>query len=373
MDAHALWGLTQMNFWPAANTVVFLLGAALVIYTLISAVRTFVLPRGANVFLTRIVFRAMRGLFWPRMRLADSFEERDKVMALYAPLSLVALPAVWLGFVLAGYMAMFWALGVRPWEKAFLLSGSSLLTLGFAPANNLFEMVLAFSEATIGLGLMALLIAYLPTMYAAFSRREAAVALLAGRAGSPPSAVEWIKRAHRVGWIDRMNEQWAAWESWFAELEESHTSLAPLVFFRSPQPGRSWVTAAGAVLDTAALILAAVDVPFDFHAALCIRTGFLALRRIADFFQVPYNAAPHFPAEPISIAREEFDDAYDALLEANVPVKADREQAWCDFAGWRVNYDTVLLALAALTDAPYAPWSSDRSVWQEHDSFVGWK
>lgn len=362
-----------MELWPMAHIVVFLLGTALVIYTLVSAIRTFVLPRGANVFLTRIVFRGMRSLFWPRVRLANSFEERDKVMALYAPLSLVALPAVWLGLVLAGYMAMFWALGVHPWVKAFLLSGSSLLTLGFAPVNNLFEMVLAFSEATIGLGLMALLIAYLPTMYAAFSRRETAVALLAGRAGTPPSAVEWIKRAHRVGWVGRMNEQWATWEGWFTELEESHTSLAPLVFFRSPHPGRSWVTAAGAVLDTAALTLAAVDVPYEFHAALCIRTGFLSLRRIADFFQVPYKAAPHFPEDPISIEREEFDEAYAALSEAGVPVKVDRDQAWRDFAGWRVNYDTVLLALAALTDAPYAPWSSDRSVWQKQDSFVGWK
>jgi hypothetical protein len=44
-----------------------------------------------------------------------------------------------------------------------------------------------------------------------------------------------------------------------------------------------------------------------------------------------------------------------------VRVIADRDQAWRDFAGWRVNYDTVLLALAALTLAPPAMWSSDRS------------
>jgi hypothetical protein len=45
-----------------------------------------------------------------------------------------------------------------------------------------------------------------------------------------------------------------------------------------------------------------------------------------------------------------------------VPLKADLEQAWRDFAGWRVNYDRVLLSLASLTMAPYAPWSSDRSM-----------
>ena len=41
------------------------------------------------------------------------------------------------------------------------------------------------------------------------------------------------------------------WEMWFVELEETHTSLAMLTFFRSPNPVRSWLTAAGAVLDAA--------------------------------------------------------------------------------------------------------------------------
>ncbi len=356
-----------------ARLTVFVLGTAFVTYTLSSAVRTFVLPRGANVLLTRLVFRVVRVFFWPRTRLARSFEERDRVMALYAPLSLMVLPGVWLSCVLAGYMGMFWALGVRPWGAAFLLSGSSLLTLGFAPVDTLAETVLAFSEATFGLGMLALLIAYLPTMYTAFNQRESAVALLEGRAGTPPSAVEWIKRAHRVGWLTQMGDQWSLWEIWFADVEESHTSLAPLVFFRSPQPNRSWVTAAGAVLDTASLTLAAVDLPFDVQAALCIRTGYLALRSIADFFRIPHNPDPQFPDDSISIIREEFDSACDELMAAGVPLKSDKEQAWQDFAGWRVNYDTVLLAIAALTDAPYAPWSSDRSVWQEHDSFIGWR
>jgi hypothetical protein len=49
-------------------------------------------------------------------------------------------------------------------------------------------------------------------------------------------------------------------------------------------------------------------------------------------------------------------------LAADVPLKPDADQAWRDYAGWRVNYDTVLLALAGLAMAPYAQWSSDRSL-----------
>jgi hypothetical protein len=50
------------------------------------------------------------------------------------------------------------------------------------------------------------------------------------------------------------------------------------------------------------------------------------------------------------------------LAGAGLPVREDRDQAWRDFAGWRVNYDSVLVDLAARMMAPYAPWSSDRSV-----------
>ena len=45
---------------------------------------------------------------------------------------------------------------------------------------------------------------------------------------------------------------------------------------------------------------------------------------------------------------------------------ADRDQAWRDFAGWRVNYDTVLLSLASMVTAPYAKWSSDHAPTRRH-------
>src|SRR3972149_2496517 len=64
------------------------------------------------------------------------------------------------------------------------------------------------------------------------------------------------------------------------------------------------------------------------------------------------------PTDPISITREQFDYTLRILEEEGVPLKPDRDQAWRDFAGWRVNYDAVLLALAKLTMAPPAPWSS---------------
>jgi hypothetical protein len=199
-------------------------------------------------------------------------------------------------------------------------------------------------------------------MYSAFSRREEAVNLLEVRAGSPPSAVEWLIRAQRNDMLGRISHSFEPWEHWFAEVEESHTSLIPLVFFRSPQPDRSWITAAGAVLDTAAMMMTVIDFPYDdMPLRLTSRAGYLALGRISDLFDIEYNPNPEFPEDPISISREEFDEACRQLREEGLPIYEDLDMAWEEFAGWRVNYDRTLISIAALIRAPYAPWSSDRS------------
>ncbi|CAG0936839.1 hypothetical protein TFLX_05735 [Thermoflexales bacterium] len=345
-----------------ARIVVFLFGAALAIRTIYSAIQTFVLPRAANDAISGLVFRGLRSAFNLPLRKAHTYQQRDRLMALYAPIGLLLLPPVFLILLFISFALMYWAVGqVGSWTQAFKVSGSSLLTLGYQAPADLIDGLLMFTEAALGLILVAVLIAYLPTIYGAFQRREQAVTMLEVRAGSPPSAIEMILRYHRIHGLDRLTDLWTEWERWFADIEESHTSLAALVFFRSPQSDHSWVTAAGAVLDTAALIRSTVAVPHAAQADLCLRAGYLALRRIADFFKISYNPQPQ-PTDPISIGRAEFEAACDELLRNGVPLKPDRDQAWRDFAGWRVNYDTVLLALAAITMAPYAPWSSDRSI-----------
>jgi len=205
------------------------------------------------------------------------------------------------------------------------------------------------------------LIAYLPSMYAAFSRREQVVNMLEVRAGSPPSASKMLLRFYRNQGLNKLSDYWNVWEAWFADIEESHTTLPALVFFRSPRAENSWITAAGAVLDAASIALSSIDIPYEVSAALCIRSGFLAFRRIAGYFDIPYPQDPHFPKDPICVTREEFEAVLDELEAAGLPLKPDREQAWIDFAGWRVNYDRALILLCGLVMAPNAVWSSDRA------------
>src|SRR5258708_13045654 len=137
--------------------------------------------------------------------------------------------------------------------------------------------------------------------------------------------------------------------------------MAALVCSRSPVPEGSWLPAAGCVLDSAAMYASSLDVPKSADCQLCIRGGYVALQRIADFFNYPYNRNPK-PDDPIAIARTEFDGLWDELEAAGLPMRADKDQAWKDYAGWRVNYDAGLLFLAGITEAPIAPWSSDRGL-----------
>jgi hypothetical protein len=338
-----------------------IIGLLIVGSTLIAAIEAFVMPRAVHVWLIQFAFDFTGFFFKLRVRRATSYKDRDRIMALYAPLTLVFVPILMLTLVMIGYMAIYWSLGDQSVREVFRLSGSSLLTLGNATIDGVAFEIIEFSEAMLGLILVALVIAYLPTMYAAFTRRESAVALLETRAGTPPSPWELIIRSHQQQELDQLRELWASWQIWFAEIEESHTSLPPLIYFRSPRPELSWITAAGVVLDSAALILSTIDVPYEARATFCIRSGYLALRQIADFMDIDYDPDPA-PSDPISISRDEFDAVCTALAFARVPLKPDRDLAWRDYQGWRVNYDTVLIAIAARTLAPYAPWSSDRSL-----------
>ena len=345
----------------ALAVVAFAAGATLVASVVLSAISTVVVPRGVPVRLARVVFQGVRRAIALRIRFQRRYEDRERALAYHAPLSLVVLPFVWLTLVLLGYTAMFWALGVRPLRESFITSGSSALTLGFTAAHDIPSSMLAFSEAATGLALLALLITYLPSMYGAFSRREALVSLTSTFGGTPPSGTTLLERFALISGLGDLEDRvWEPWLLGFIDIEESHTSLGALAFFRSQSPARSWVTASGAVLDAASLFSSSVEVDRSASSQLCIRAGTLSLRAVADFFGIDFDPDPD-PSDPISITREEYDEAADRLARAGVPVKADREAAWRSFAGWRVNYDTVLLALAGYTQAPYAPWSSDRS------------
>ncbi len=341
--------------------VAFAAGVVIIIFTVLSAVRSTILPRAATNRLSRLsisVVRAASRLWTGR---SPTYESRDRIMAMFGPIVLLLLLLSWLLLTVVAYVLIYVAIGIHPFTKDIELSGSSIVTLGNVSATGLGGDLLTYTEAGLGLLILTLLITYLPSIYGAFSRRENGVALLAVRAGNPPTPGEMLIRYHRIESPDsRLTTLWQTWESWFADVEETHTSFPILSYFRSPQPNQSWITASGVLLDAAALWLSTIPHSIDPDAQLCLRAGFQTLRRIAETFDVVYNPDPA-PDDPITVSRGEWDQVVAQLAAAGVPLYDDREAAWKAWKGWRVNYDTVLLDLARLVEAPPVPWVSDRT------------
>ncbi len=219
--------------------VAIVVGAFVVLATFGSAMRTVVIPRAVPARIGRFVFVMTRAVFRFRARPSLPYEKRDRIMTLYAPVSLVVLLAVWLGLILVGFAAIHWGVHGGSIAEAFTVSGSSLFTLGFTRPVVGASLAVGFVEAAVGLVMIALLIAYLPAIYGVFSRRENLVAAMEVRAGSPPSGVEILQRAWRVDQLEMLTFLWDRAESWFLEIQETHGSFPAVVFFRSPLPDHS--------------------------------------------------------------------------------------------------------------------------------------
>lgn len=332
-------------------------GLFLVTITVLAAIRSFVLPRNESVLLNNWIFTGIRHFFTAMASLGRTYGQRDRLMALYAPVGLVALPIAWLGVVSFGYTVIFWALGEGDLDRCYRISNSSLLTLGSEePSEGAVATVMSYSEATLGLLLLTLLISYLPTIYQAYSRRELVIARLDLRTGTSTSTVGLIRWVHQTSSIPDEKEQWQQWEEWFVEIEESHTSLPILSFFRSPQPGRSWILAADIILETAALLLSVVDAPRNPHMVLCFKAGCLAINRVSRFFK--FEAKTQEPAligdeEPLdNPTYQDFQQAYRELQEAGITLHPDQRAAWRKYQELRSRYVGAIEYLARLTMAP---------------------
>ena len=278
---------------------------------------------------------------------------------------LVAQLVAWLGIFLIGFTLMLWPVNGRSITAALTDAGSSLFTLGFAEPAGTTPAVLVFIAAATGMVVVALQIGYLPTLYAAFNRRETEVALLVSRAGFPTWGPELLARTHYalgsgMSTINTLPDLYRQWERWSADVAESHTTYLPLVRFRSPQPYSSWVVALLSVLDSAALILSlAPDQAPTVPARLCLRSGWGCLNRIARAMgmDVPLEADPD---AGITLTYQEFLDAHARMAAVDFPMTREPADAWPDFVGWRVNYESTAYRIAAAIDAVPALWSGPR-------------
>ena len=347
----------------AVRIVVGLLALVGVGAVLGSVLRTVVLPRGVPARLARVAFLSVRGVLRLRLRSTGRthYATRDRVFALQAPFGLFAQLLVWASLIWGLFAVIFWSLSASTIDgatvsRAMEQAGSSMLTLGFDAPRGLARQLTSFAAAGVGLTLLALVIAYIPTVYAAFSRREALITKLVVRTGAPPTGHGLLSSSWQLGRFDQLEEVWDGWEDWFIDVGESHTTFPQLPFFRSPHPQNHWVLATEAVLDGAALFTTVCDVPRQARSELCVHAGVHALISIADFLGIPHN--PPEPEADITLSEQQFDQACGDLRDLGIPMRDDRARSWGEFRSIRARYEPLLTVIGQLTDAPRSEWSS---------------
>jgi hypothetical protein len=350
--------------------IVFLLGLGIALITLQSAIKQTVLPGRKRVLLTRLLFRTIFSLFRLVLARIHSDSARAALSAFYAPLSVMLLPITWVILLLISFALMFWSVSEPSLSTSLSLSGAAITTQGFLAPKGPVQSVLYIIEGIIGLGIVGLLITFLPTVYSIYSQREEVVTRVAFRFGAPPAGDRVIAQAYRLGLAEEFDELWRTWENWFTDMAETHISNSEVIFYRSSQPDTSWITTAGAILDASALFSSTVERQDAPWLSLCFKAGCRTLNDISADLRIPSPDPAIAPENAIHVTRAEYDSACETLRNAGVPLKADREESWHAFVSMRVQYDFNLIALANLVYAPKAPWSSDRKLGLKIRNFI---
>jgi hypothetical protein len=350
------------------------LGVGLILLIFADAFEALLLPRTV----TRL-FRPARLFYrstWVCCRRLAGFlpagRRREFFLGTYGPLSLLALFAFWGVGLIFGFAVVHWSLGTAvkaPEQQTdfgtyLYLSGVTLSTLGYgdvAPTGPV-GRILAVTEAGFGFAFLALVIGYLPVLYQAFSRREATIALMDARAGSPPSAAQLLMRvAQAPDPSGALAPFLAEWERWSAELLENHLSFPVLAFYRSQHDNESWLATLTAVLDTCALLLAAVKGADRYHAQLTFAAARHASVDLALIFRTP-----PCPPVPDRLPPERWAELREQMRQAGVEMR-DGPEAEARLNELRGMYEPFVSGLAdyfLLRLPPVVPEKSAPDNWQ---------
>ncbi len=295
-------------------------------------------------------------------------EHRERLLGTYAPIVVLLILACWVALLVLGYGLILFSVrgqlvpSPASIAEASYVAGVSLLTIGFGdivPTGTLARAAVLFAAAS-GLGVVALVITFLFSLYGAFQRREVLVVTLDARAGAPPSGVNLLETYARTEMVDELPALFADWEVWSAEVLDSHVAYPILGYFRSTHDNESWLSSLGAVMDAATLVLTTIEGLPRGRAEMLVGIGQHLVEDVANYFGFPDVHAP-------GVERFEFDQARDRLAAAGYRLR-EAELAWSLFVELRSLYAVRLNALATYWVSPPAQWIGDRSIARHHEN-----
>jgi hypothetical protein len=320
------------------RVLIAIVGALLIALMLSEFFVTFMLPR--RVRRDPWIARGLDWLVWRRWRaLARRMApaSADTLLGFFGPLALLAQLVVWALGLMIGYGLIEWAAAGGSFSTRFLTSSALFLSMG-ASSGSVGVHVVELLEAATGVGVLFIVIGYIPAVYSAFSRRETAVSQLATRAGSPPAAAALLQRAGARGSWQHLERDLQAWEQWAAELMETHLTYPLLAFYRSQHVNQNWLATLTAIVDVAAFIRATVPDENGDAAEITFRIGRHALADLALQFRLEPT-----PVDRLSDA--DFDDLF-AIIDRSQIANVDREVARRRLDQYRGEYEPNAQALA---------------------------
>jgi hypothetical protein len=346
-----------MHWWAS------IIGFALILIILMDAFETVVLPRRIRRTFFRISSRFYRKTWrlWTRVGLhIKAPNRREGFLAYYGPLSLFPLLGFWALGLILGFACVQYGLGEHltlanekiTFGKVVYLSGETFFTLGYGDItpNNTAARALAVLEAGMGFAFLGVVIGYLPVVYNFFAAREIEISLLDARAGSPPTAAEFLGRLGCCPEQTVLDEIFRDWERWCADLLSSHISYPVLVFFRSQHPNQSWVSALTAMLDVTSLIMTGVG---GIHPDQAKLTFAMARHAAVDLSQVVN--AQYSPHDAERLTDENLASLRTDLAKHGVALSLGAD-ATERLAELRLLYEPYLQALSRRLLMPLPSW-----------------
>ena len=337
-------------------------GVIVIVYATGLAFITFMVPGAPPPLINRGVLRLTQAIFDVIAGRLRSEERRHHLLSLFAPISLLTVLSTILMLLWLGYTLAFYGVVVKPWIVALLYSGSALSTLGTeSPGNNFPVIMLSMIEALTALTVVAILVGYVPTIFSNYQEREKPVRDLDALAGPQPDGIRVVDAYVDAFGPAQLGDLWQTWLDWFSQFATARSTLSGDLYLRSSRWDRSWIVSAGAVLDAAALTYACLDLTTDPAADRLVIFGSHVLHEILTALNLVCPDSPTWPATPINVTRDEFDQAYAHFQVEGLPMKSDRDAAWQAFAKLRVQYECPLMAIIRLKRVPKAArWTSDR-------------
>ena len=322
-----------------------------------------------NVILPRHVVRKFRSvrtlayavwLLWVACaRRIRSPKRREGFLSYFGPLALLLMLGVWAAGLIAAFALLLWGSGstvlasggIPTFRADLYFSGTTFFTLGLGDITPTAALtrVITVCEAGTGFGFLAIVIAYLPTLYGAFSQREVNISMLDARAGSPPTAGELLRRHGRERIHDGLGDYLHDWEAWSAQLMETHLSYPILCFFRSQHQNQSWLAAFASILDVCALLIAYGEGETKWRAQL---TFAIARHAIADLCEI-LSVHPT-PLRPERLAAADLPQARSLLLDCGVGKCKESDDA--KLRELQAMYEPYLNGLSQLLYMPLPSW-----------------